>query len=402
MLLNFPSYNIYSVTLLILVLQGYLFSILFFYRFYKNRQLADLFLGLLLFVQGYHCTAYIIGFMGWYDTYETTKINYFLFDLTVAVGPLIYFYIKSLTQPKFKFTYKKSLHFILVFLIFIYGIGVWLFDVSTEVYPSVQNGPWETEINFEYVYPVMNILQNISIAIYLFFSIRLYLNYRQKINAFFSNTYKVELNWLAMCLGIYSSLFLFQLSLNIINEYVELSWTDFWWGFFANAITIYIIGMKGYYTNLKKLPHFSVENFDTLTATKIDLITIAKEKTTAEKEEFALIERTKVKLEIVMKTEKLYLNPDLTLSDLGQYFKLSSNMMSKVINSGFNKNFNEFINHYRVEACKAKILAGETAQLSLLGIAFECGFNSKATFNRTFKKLTGFTPSQFNKFIQVD
>ena len=219
---------------------------------------------------------------------------------------------------------------------------------------------------------------------------------------FFSNTYKVELNWLAMCLGIYSSLFLFQLSLNIINEYVELSWTDFWWGFFANAITIYIIGMKGYYTNLKKLPHFSVENFDTLTATKIDLITIAKEKTTAEKEEFALIERTKVKLEIVMKTEKLYLNPDLTLSDLGQYFKLSSNMMSKVINSGFNKNFNEFINHYRVEACKAKILAGETAQLSLLGIAFECGFNSKATFNRTFKKLTGFTPSQFNKFIQVD
>ena len=185
MLLNFPSYNIYSVTLLILVLQGYLFSILFFYRFYKNRQLADLFLGLLLFVQGYHCTAYIIGFMGWYDTYETTKINYFLFDLTVAVGPLIYFYIKSLTQPKFKFTYKKSLHFILVILIFIYGIGVWLFDVSTEVYPSVQNGPWETEINFEYVYPVMNILQNISIAIYLFFSIRLYLNYRQKINAFF-------------------------------------------------------------------------------------------------------------------------------------------------------------------------------------------------------------------------
>ena len=68
----------------------------------------------------------------------------------------------------------------------------------------------------------------------------------------------------------------------------------------------------------------------------------------------------------------------------------------------FNKNFNEFINHYRVEACKAKILAGETIHLSLLGIAFECGFNSKATFNRTFKKLTGSTPSQFSKSVRAE
>jgi len=406
MLLNFPSYNIYSVTLLILVLQGYLFSILFFYRFYKNKQVADLFLGILLFIQGHHCTSYIIGFMGWYDTYTITKINYFLFDFSLAIGPLIYFYIRSLTVPSFKFKLQSMLHFTPVLLWFFYGIGVWLFDSSTEVYSSVQNGPWETEINFEYVYPVMNKLGNLSIAIYLLLSIRLFINYRQKIKAFFSNTYKVELNWLALCLGIYSALFLFHLSINIISEFVELTWTDFWWGFFANAVTIYVIGMKGYFTNLKSLHDFSTNDFEALTVENTIIpITKIPEKVIKEKvelsqdeiEELALIEATKVKLSIVMESEQLYLNPDLTLSELGQYFKLSPNLMSKVINVGFNKNFNEFINNYRVEACKNKITAGDTAQLSLLGIAYECGFNSKATFNRTFKKLTGYTPSQFNK-----
>ncbi len=69
--------------------------------------------------------------------------------------------------------------------------------------------------------------------------------------------------------------------------------------------------------------------------------------------------------------------------------------LSQVINSGFHKNFNDFINSFRVNAFKEKLNEGKHEQLSLLGIAFDCGFNSKATFNRVFKKITHTSPSEF-------
>ena len=58
-------------------------------------------------------------------------------------------------------------------------------------------------------------------------------------------------------------------------------------------------------------------------------------------------------------------------------------------------NFNDFINHYRIEAVKEKLKKGEHKTSTLLGIAFDCGFNSKATFNRAFKKSTTVSPKDY-------
>ena len=68
-----------------------------------------------------------------------------------------------------------------------------------------------------------------------------------------------------------------------------------------------------------------------------------------------------------------------------------------VCTSIFGKNFNDFVNAYRVEAFKAMLKENKHEQLSLLGIAQECGFNSKATFNRVFKKLTNTSPTEYLK-----
>lgn len=401
MFLIFPNYNIYSVTLLILVLQGYIFSFLLFHRYFKYRNFSDVCLAVLLLLQGHHCTAYIIGFMDWYDTYPTTKINYFLFDLSLALGPLIYFYFKGLTQPSFKFRKIDGLHFVPAMSYLLYGIFVWWYDSNTAVYETVQNGPWERNISFIYVYPVMDVIQRISVLIYLILTSILFINYRKKIKAFFSNTYKVELNWLGLFLGIYITLYLIHLSLGIVDDYIELTWTDYWWGFFAIALTVYIVGMKGYYTDLTKLHDFPVHEFDELkVANQIIKEEVSEQKTLSKEvqDELDLINKNKERLTEYMQTEKPYLNPDLTLSELSKQLNLTPNFLSKVINSGFDKNFNEYINSHRVEAFKNRLQEGET-HLSLLGMAYECGFNSKATFNRTFKKITGFTPSQFSKTL---
>ena len=96
-----------------------------------------------------------------------------------------------------------------------------------------------------------------------------------------------------------------------------------------------------------------------------------------------------------MKSNRPYLDSDLTLPKLAEDLNVSTHHLSQVINEMHDKNFFNFINKYRVEEVKRKIQDPKYQNYSLLGIAYESGFNSKSAFNRVFKNLTGITPSQF-------
>jgi AraC-like DNA-binding protein len=95
----------------------------------------------------------------------------------------------------------------------------------------------------------------------------------------------------------------------------------------------------------------------------------------------------------------LYQNPELTLSEVAKKLESNSSVISRAINQGFSMNFNDFINTYRINAVKEMFANNKHKKSTLLGIAYDCGFNSKATFNRAFKKNTGFTPKEFLKTI---
>jgi len=76
---------------------------------------------------------------------------------------------------------------------------------------------------------------------------------------------------------------------------------------------------------------------------------------------------------------------------------IHANQLSWLLNDGFGKNFNEFINHYRIDTFMRLAKLPENANLTIMSIAYECGFNSKTVFNTYFKKETGLTPKQFLK-----
>ena len=107
------------------------------------------------------------------------------------------------------------------------------------------------------------------------------------------------------------------------------------------------------------------------------------------------LEDFKRKIEALIQQEKLYQNPEFTLADLAKKLQTNVSIVSRTINQGFHMNFNDFINNYRIEAVKTMFQNGEHKKSTLLGIAFDCGFNSKATFNRAFKKNTGFSPKEY-------
>lgn len=104
-------------------------------------------------------------------------------------------------------------------------------------------------------------------------------------------------------------------------------------------------------------------------------------------------------LEQLMQQEQPFLNANLTLRELAEMMNLPPNQMSQLLNEGFDKNFSEFVNSYRLEVFKTKITDPANSHYTILGLAYESGFNSKTVFNSFFKKMMGQTPKAYQKMI---
>ncbi|MEZ0610292.1 helix-turn-helix domain-containing protein [Fibrella sp. WM1] len=103
----------------------------------------------------------------------------------------------------------------------------------------------------------------------------------------------------------------------------------------------------------------------------------------------------KQQVDAFMRRHKPYTNPNLTLAELALRMKLPPHVLSKVINEGYQKNFFDFINQLRIDELKTRLNDPRFRSYTLLSMAFEVGFNSKTAFNRSFKKLTNQTPSEY-------
>lgn len=383
----FPNFNIYSSPLLILSLQGLIFALLLFSRYRQQKNISDLFLFFILLITCYRETTYTIGFMGWYDTFENTKINYFLIPMEIAIAPLIFFYVKSITTSNFVFLKKYWWHFVPAILLIIYRLSIYGYDLFQPGFNEMQNGVLKETLDETFVMPIVEVFSTGQMLLYLAFSFQLFILYRKKINEYFSNTYQLELNWIFSFLIVFSLLFVYGTVQSLISSMItKLNYMQQWWLMFFTSLAIIYIGIKGYFTDttrLKKLAfNFSGQNPG-----------IPQPE---QKQEFKSIPSDDLQaVRNLMEIEKAYLDPELNLSDLAKQANMTRGQLSEIINTGFQKNFNDFVNGYRIEAFKNMLSEDKHKDLSLLGIAFDCGFNSKATFNRVFKKLTQLSPTEY-------
>ncbi len=100
-----------------------------------------------------------------------------------------------------------------------------------------------------------------------------------------------------------------------------------------------------------------------------------------------------------MEEEKPYLITDLSLQDLADRLNISRHQLSGLINQRHNINFYEFVNNYRVKEFILKMQDPDNQHYKMLSIAYDSGFNSKASFNRIFKQITGQTPSDYKDTV---
>ena len=169
-LAQFPQFNIHSTPLLILVLQGLLLTGILFVRFSKKKNISDVFLASLLLITCYEQTCYTVGFMGWYDTFRNTKINYFLIPLGLGIAPLIFFYVKAITQSNFNFRKKDWFHFLPAITLILYRLSIYLYDSMQSGFNDTQNGVLKIAVDEAVVLPLLVFVSFAQMLLYLAFT----------------------------------------------------------------------------------------------------------------------------------------------------------------------------------------------------------------------------------------
>ena len=114
------------------------------------------------------------------------------------------------------------------------------------------------------------------------------------------------------------------------------------------------------------------------------------------------VENIQQNLRELLIKEKKYKDPELTLDSLSEFIEVHPNYLSEVINRMEGKNFSEYINELRIEEFLDQANNPSNSRFTLLSIAYDCGFNSKASFHRNFKKIKGMTPKQFIELEKKD
>ena len=110
-----------------------------------------------------------------------------------------------------------------------------------------------------------------------------------------------------------------------------------------------------------------------------------------------LTKEIKKRLLYLLEVDKIYRNEKLSLISLAEKLKITPHQLSWVINEKINKSFPSLVNLFRVEEVKKKLTQSNLNEINILQAAFEAGFNTKTSFNKAFKSITGMTPSQYRE-----
>jgi len=387
--MDFPfGFGQKSSLLLIFFFNGIVFSFLLLKKGIQNNNNANKWLSFLLFLCAMYIAPYMLGYAGWYSRKVTREILYFIpFMQVLLIGPVIFFYTKSLLNSTFKISKKEYYHFIPALIYLVYSLIVFITDklILDEFY-FYADGRDKDMANW---YQIAGI---ISMVYYLIASLKFYKNYKKLVFDKVSFADSILFEWIPNFLIAFLSIVVLRVLLFLLNP----EWGNFgnqFWHYIAFSIVVLYVSVNGY-ANAVKMSFLNDVNSES-----INVYQESDEdyKTKQDNTNLEEIEFWKDKILHLVESEKVFKNPTLTLYDLSKLLNTNTKNISKSINSGFDMNFNDFINHYRIEAVKEKLQKEEHKTSTLLGIAFDCGFNSKATFNRAFKKSTDLSPKDYLK-----
>jgi AraC-like DNA-binding protein len=315
---------------------------------------------------------------------------------SLLYGPLLFFFIKNHISGKHIFKAKYVLHFMPFLVDHIYNLFIFYPHTGAEkiaILDRIVAGKPDFELSFSLL------AYSISPLLYSIWSVSVLRTHRRNIHRMYSFTsYQLKLEWL----WILTWSMLVVSSISLVLNSVIVFWDIADWV----QLRLMILGIGavwvfflGYYS-VRKTPFYRsyhIEGMDTL-----EVEHVAKgakyENTKLKEEEVQAISQ---KLNSHLENQKPYLNKNLTIGELAESVGVPTYQLSQVINGHLGQSFFELVNSFRVMEVKKRFFDPQFSNLTLLGIAMECGFNSKASFNRIFKQMTNQTPTEYIKERKV-
>ncbi len=356
------KFQLIHIAALIAIFQSLFLSLFFFTNKRGNRSGNRIFASLLLVFSiniGYSFTL-SEGMLQYFYQYGR-EISYFG-QVSLLIGPLLYFYVKSLLIPNFTLHKKDLIHTLLFFSSIVFFF-VW----------PLLNVPYNWNKTIAFVYRIAPLVQDAFYMGLIFFTFR-----KSKISIKdFLWQGNAKISWLRIfVVG-------FILIWNIkLQGFIAFNVEDLW-KFCPYTESLYFLVLFLF---------LNIIIFSVLK--KPELFTPIKR---YESSEINQEDRVKylAKLKYVLETGRLFLNPKLSLPILAKELSIPTHCLSQIINEEFNKNFNDFINGYRIAESKKLFAETTNGEKGILEIAYSVGFNSKSSFYVAFKKDTGLTPKQF-------
>ncbi|MDO7877110.1 AraC family transcriptional regulator [Hymenobacter sp. ASUV-10] len=411
------SFGLRSSLLLPFVMPGLVAALWLLGRGWRRGTPTDGLLALLILLPTLNVAQWMLGYAGWYDSHDgySTTMFYVPWQLGLALGPAYYLYFRSLTNQEFRLRpLRRHLGPGLAQLA-LFGAAalydlLWLRGLRGQPLPEHYGTKGPAAVALDALSTPLALL---GYALLLGYGLRMladYRRYRRYLDDNFSDPERLRFSGLRQLLLLQ----LTWLGLNLLYTGLDavlgpFSYDEAWNFFALRGGLIYgliVVGIQANYAAASSPLRFDAAPAPVPPAAELPPVVLAVEAAPAAAAAalapapVAAAELTpellalREKLLTLMATEQPWLEPELSLTELAHRLKAAPAQLSRTINAGCGQNFNDFVNSYRVRAAAARLADPRFAHYSLIGVALDCGFNSKSTFNRVFKKLMGHPPNE--------
>jgi len=378
--------NVVNIVLIVAASQSFLLAVLIYQ---KHRALfANRFLAALLFCFTVISIHLLIQDAG---VYQIIPFAFVIVGIPLTASPLQFLYTKYLLRRQTHVAPGDWIHFALFLLFesalliaFVFGFV----DFSEATAATPDTAPF-----FLRLFNWLLIAQGLF---YVAAGLRLIIRFNKQLKEVLSSIEQLQMNWLRnTTLAMLSAWILFLVEDTLMTQGINLS--NYVFVSVVFAIYVYAMGFFG----LMKSEIFSDPSVEKVMHVVEEIEITQDENNGAKYQRSGLSDETAGQylqsLLRLMDEKKIYRNSSLTLTELSEELSVSPHNLSEVINTKLRKNFYDFVNGYRLEEAKKDLADRSKQHLKILSIAFDAGFNSKATFNTLFKEQTGVTPSEYRK-----
>lgn len=317
------------------------------------------------------------------------------------LGPVLYYHLKSIVFPKERLLsalYKSLIPYAVVWFTISLPLAFALAFDTLHTFHGFY-------LDFEMI---LNQIENIYFFVYLIISLQFLKKVQKIYKENYSTTYKNDLNWYKhLVFGLMA-----VVSIDTLCTLYELFFPVLPWNIgtivaFTLIAMYFYLGYKGMFQSQILIPDFLLEKIaipktvkgaDENESSKEINMQGPKQLDSLSGDEIELL---KFKVIELLEKDKLYLNESISLTEMAKVVGITSKKLSELLNHHLDTNFYNLINEYRIREVKQRLQSKGSDKYTLLSIAYDSGFQSKASFNRIFKQKTGVSPADYRSSIGI-